>query len=112
MRVDVGIDGAPQGSPTPRKLIKNLKHLKQLLIDKNLPEKIYKEVYGKARKYPEGSLDFFWNNVDNHVTSAINKLRKELGEEFVVEPPVRYNLDRPVEAAPEKPETKPKPVKK
>jgi hypothetical protein len=90
-RIDMGfMNDKPSQAGPQQKMIKNLKHLKQLLINKNLPDKIFDEVYGKAKAYPEGSLDFFWKSVDGQVNSAVEKIRRESGEDIAIEPPISY----------------------
>lgn len=85
----------------PKNVIKNLRHLKALLLGKDLPESVITKVMDSAKKFPEGSLNYFWKGIDSHINKAIEKVKKEQKtEEVVVKEEVKE--EKPIVAKKEK----------
>lgn len=90
-KIEVGIMGQRSGSAIPNlKVIRNTTHLASLISNMGLQKEVQDEVIVAAKAYPEGSLDFFWNNIHNH----IRKIQEKLKIPFHVDPPQEENTEK------------------
>ena len=66
-KLEVGFLGSStkRQPQAPQRTIYNFQHFAGLVTAKNLDNDLRNEVLKVARQYPEGSLDFMYNNIDN-----------------------------------------------
>lgn len=58
----------------PTKVVKNLRHLIAIIESRGLEPELANEVKKAVKEYPEGALEFAFNNMDNIIIQAQNKL--------------------------------------
>lgn len=74
-KLDMNLPTAPKGKQPPKKIIKNLAHLVAILESKRLQPDLHDEVLKIIKKYPEGSLDYVYTNLDHIINKCQEKIK-------------------------------------
>jgi hypothetical protein len=89
LKLDVGIpDPGKPHKKAPKKFVRSLSHFKYLLSIRNLPEPISEELFKIAQGYPEGALDFLYNNLETFIQKHLKKNKPQIVKAVEEEPQV------------------------